>query len=81
MTDDQLEIQRLRGELAIAREELSMLRDSQETHGRDVDALTWWAEEMLFWRSKYLNEHPEHANKEYVRSARENERIDVKIFP
>lgn len=62
-TDDQLEIQRLHGELALAASE------------RD-----WWAEEMLFWRTKYLREHPTLANHEYVRSAREEENLDPMIF-
>jgi len=40
----------------------------------------WWAEEMLFWRTKYLQDHPEHESLDYVRSAREDENIDVMIF-
>ena len=62
-TDDQLEVQRLNGELVI--------------QGRAID---WWAEEMLFWRTKYLLEHPEQATEDYVRNAREDEGLDPMIF-
>lgn len=64
MTDDQLEIQRLSGELHLASTE------------RD-----WWAEEMLFWRTKFLKDHPNLATHDYVQSAREEEGSDdVMIF-
>lgn len=80
MSDKDIEIAALRGEVALLKDELRLLRNSQETHGADPDALSWWAEEMMFWRSKYLADHPEHHNAEYVHNARQNERRDVQIF-
>ncbi len=62
-TDDQLEIQRLNGELQL--------------EGKCIE---WWAEEMLFWRTKYLLEHPQQANFDYVSTAREDEKIDPMMF-
>lgn len=62
-TDDQIEVQRLSGELLL--------------EGKCIE---WWAEEMLFWRTKYLLEHPEHANTDYVRNARQLEKLDPLIF-
>lgn len=80
MIDQDIEIAALRGELSLLKDELRLLRNSQETHGADYEALCWWAEEMMFWRAKYLKEHPECDNADYVRHARERERMDVKIF-
>lgn len=40
----------------------------------------WWAEEMLFWRTKYLLEHPDLAIPDYVHTAREDEKIDPMLF-
>lgn len=63
MTNDQIEIQRLNGEIQI--------------NGRCID---WWAEEMLFWRSKWLADHPEKATYDYVSTAREDEGDKVEIL-
>lgn len=62
-TDDQIEVQRLNGELLL-----------------EGKAIEWWAEEMLFWRTKYLRDHPEQANHDYVQTAREDEKLDPMIF-
>lgn len=41
----------------------------------------WWAEEMLFWRTKFLKDHPDLATADYVHTAREEEGTDdVMIF-
>jgi hypothetical protein len=37
------------------------------------DEIGWWAKELDFWRAKYLREHPEHDNWEYVATARKKE--------
>jgi hypothetical protein len=63
MTNDQIEINRLKGELVL-----------------EGKAIEWWAEEMLFWRTKYLLEHPDQANYDYVSTAREDEKLDPFIF-
>lgn len=63
MNDNEIEIQRLHGELKL-----------------EGKAIEWWAEEMLFWRTKYLLEHPDQANFDYVQTARETENIDVMMF-
>jgi hypothetical protein len=51
------------GENILLREENAKLRESLE----------WFANEQDFWRSKFLKEHPECDNWEYVENARENE--------
>lgn len=63
MTDEQLEIQRLNGELELLTTERN-----------------WWAEEMIYWRAKYLADHPEHNNPDYVKSARIDDPMDGQIF-
>lgn len=55
----------------------------QRLHGEQhiaTNTIEWWAEEMLFWRTKYLRDHPEHANFDYVQTARETEKIDPLLF-
>lgn len=56
MSDEQLEILRLRGEILLLEKQID-----------------WFAAEQDFWRCKYLREHPEHDNWDYVDSARESE--------
>lgn len=57
--------------------EIHRLKGELLIEGRTLE---WWAEEMLFWRTKYLMEHPEHNNETYVRTAREDEKIDPWMF-
>jgi len=49
---------------------IAMLEGEMELHH---DELGWWSKELDFWRSKYLKEHPELDNWEYVRNARKDE--------
>lgn len=37
------------------------------------DEIKWWADELDFWRRKYLADHPEHDNWAYVMNARKDE--------
>lgn len=48
----------------------AVLEGEQELHH---DELGWWAAELDFWRCKFLKEHPELDNWEYVQNARKNE--------
>jgi len=80
MTDKDLEINRLCGEVALLKEEVALLKAAEELRFRDDVAPHWFAEELFFWRTKYLKDHPEHNTTDYVRHARENERIDVILF-
>lgn len=57
--------------------EVQRLKGELQLEGQCIE---WWAEEMLFWRTKYLLDHPEHANTDYVRTARDNENIDPMMF-
>lgn len=49
---------------------IAVLEGEQELHH---DEIGWWAKELDFWRLKYLKEHPELDNWEYVRNARKDE--------
>lgn len=49
---------------------IAMLEGEMELHHAEIG---WWAAELDFWRCKYLREHPEHDNWEYVRNARKDE--------
>lgn len=49
---------------------IAVLEGQMELHH---DELKWWAEELDFWRSKYLKEHPELDNWAYVMNARKDE--------
>lgn len=78
MTDKDITIQELRGRIAILESELKLHRRDEEANGDGSS--DWWKEEMIFWRAKYLKDHPEHSNYDYVSTARENERMDGQIF-
>lgn len=80
MSDHEIEIAALRGEIELLKTEVRLLRDDEEARIHGDEHRHWWAEEMLFWRTKYLLDHPDQATKEYVRNARQIERIDVKVF-
>lgn len=60
MDDKDLEILRLKGEIEIIKAEFE-------------NKIAWWAGEQDFWRRKYLSEHPENDNWDYVESAKEME--------
>lgn len=60
-------------------DQIEIQRLNGERH-LDGKCIEWWAEEMLFWRTKYLQEHPNLANTDYVRNAREDEKLDPMIF-
>jgi len=80
MDDRGLEIQRLQGEIQLLKNEIALLRPKEDAGTIVPGQVDWWAEEMLFWRTKYLREHPERANKEYILNARADERLDVILF-
>lgn len=63
MSDHELEIQRLLGEIELLK----------QAHADEVE---WWAKEQDFWRRKYLQDHPENDNWDFVESAREIEEDD-----
>lgn len=50
--------------------EILRLRGEIQLVNAQVD---WFVAEMDFWRAKYLREHPDHDNWDYVQTARENE--------
>lgn len=50
--------------------EILRLRGEIELLATELD---WWAKEQDFWRRKYLRDHPEHDNWDYVNAAREIE--------
>lgn len=80
MDNRDLEIMRLKGEVQLLEEELARLRPKEGADDLLPGQLDWWAEEMMFWRTKWLLEHPERQNLEYVQNARLDERIDVMLF-
>lgn len=50
--------------------EILRLRGEIQLLEKQID---WFAAEQDFWRRKYLCEHPEHDNWDYVETALENE--------
>lgn len=62
MSDEQIMIQELRGEILLL---------------QDNAALDWAMAEMDFWRAKYLREHPEMDTWEKIETARQNATDDL----
>lgn len=63
MNQSDLQIAELEGQILLLNEEVDYLNESRK----------WFYEEMYFWRKKYLREHPEFDNHDYIECARQIE--------